>query len=89
MLQELVTNGRVVDIIIFFMALEALALILYHRRDPLGPAPVDTIIMLLAGLPLLLALRAALTGTNWLWIAAFLALSLVAHLADLRRRWQT
>jgi hypothetical protein len=34
----------------------------------------------------LLALRAALTGANWMMIALWLALSLPAHLADLWRR---
>jgi hypothetical protein len=89
MLQELVASGRVVDVIIVFMALEALALHIYHRRTSHGPAPADTLLMLLAGLCLLLALRAALTGSSWLWIAAFLAAALVAHLADLHRRWWT
>ena len=87
MLQQLVTSGRVVDVIIVFMALEALALHIYHRRTSLGPASADMLIMLLAGLCLLLALRAALTGAYWLWVAGFLAAALVAHLADLRRRW--
>ena len=89
MLQQLVTSGRVVDVVIGFMILEALALHIYHRRTSLGPAPADTIAMLLAGLCLLLALRASLTQSDWTWVAAFLAAALVAHLADLHRRWWT
>jgi len=89
MLQQLVTSGRIVDVIIVFMAVEALALYLYHRRTSLGPATADIVAMLLAGLCLLLALRAALTGADWLWVASFLAAALVAHLADLHRRWWT
>ena len=87
MLQDMVTSGRVVDLIIAFMAVEALALFVYCRRTPLGPAPADIVAMLLAGLCLLLALRAALTGADWFWVAAFLFAALIAHLADLRRRW--
>ena len=87
MLQQLVSSGRVVDLIIGFMMIEALMLYLYHRRTSLGPALADIVAMLLAGLCLLLALRAALTGADWLWVAACLAASLVAHLVDLRRRW--
>ena len=87
MLQDMVTSGRIVDLVIAFMALEALALFVYCRCTPLGPAPADIAAMLLAGLCLLLALRAALTGADWLWVAVFLSAALVAHLADLRRRW--
>jgi hypothetical protein len=89
MLEDLIASGRVVDVIMVFMGLEALGLWIYHRRTSLGPAPGDVAIMLSAGLCLLLALRAALTGANWAWIAIFLVASLVAHLADLRRRWWT
>jgi hypothetical protein len=87
MLQQLVTSGRVVDVIIVVMIAEAVVLFLYHRRTSLGPPPAEIVAMLVAGLCLLLALRAALTGSNWLWIAAFLTTALVAHLVDLHRRW--
>ena len=87
MLAQLIESGRVVDIIVALMALEALALIVYHRRTSLGPAPADVITMLLAGLCLMLALRAALSGAGWYWIALCLLASLGAHVADLRRRW--
>jgi hypothetical protein len=86
MLQELFTIGRLVDFVILFVAVEALILVWYHRRDPLGPGAIDIVVTLLAGLCLLLALRAGLAGASWLWIAAFLTASLVAHVADLRRR---
>lgn len=42
---------------------------------------------LLAGAALLLALRAAITGAAWPWIAVWLAASGLAHVADLRARW--
>ena len=89
MLREFVTSGRVVELVIVFMAFEALAFVLYHWRTRRGPAPADIIPTLLAGLCLLLALRAALTGASWQWIPVLLVASLGAHLADLGRRWQT
>jgi hypothetical protein len=41
----------------------------------------------MAGMCLMLALRAALVDSGWMWVAAFLALSGVAHVADLITRW--
>jgi hypothetical protein len=41
---------------------------------------------LLPGILLLLALREALTGANWVWVALWLTVSLPAHLADFWRR---
>ena len=40
---------------------------------------------LLPGALMVLALRAALTGADWPWVALALAASLPAHLADLAR----
>lgn len=47
---------------------------------------VDAALLLLPGALMLLALRAALTGSGWPWVAAALTLSFPAHLADLVRR---
>jgi hypothetical protein len=43
---------------------------------------------LVAGAALLLALRAAITGTAWPWIAVWLAVAGLAHEAGLRTRWE-
>jgi hypothetical protein len=43
----------------------------------------------LAGIALLLAVRAALIGLAWPAIALLLFLALIAHLVDLARRWTT
>lgn len=43
------------------------------------------LLRLLPGALMVVALRAALTGAGWPWVAAALALSLPAHLADLAR----
>lgn len=44
------------------------------------------VLRLLPGALMLLALRAALTGAGWPWIAAALAASFPVHLADIARR---
>jgi hypothetical protein len=51
-----------------------------------GWRPDAAALRLLPGALLLLALRAALTGQAWPWIALALAASFPAHLADLARR---
>jgi len=86
---QLFANGHVVDLILGLMVAEALALIIYRRRTGRGIAPLDLVGNLLAGLCLLLALRAALVDAAWGWIAAWLSVALIAHLLDLQRRWKT
>lgn len=87
-MSDFFASGRAVDFVLLVMALEAALLIALFRRRGLGVAPADLLAMLLAGACLLLALRAALTQAPWLWVAGWLALALVAHLADVRRRWR-
>jgi hypothetical protein len=38
---------------------------------------------------LLLALRGALSGLQWHWVALALLMALGAHVGDLSRRWQS
>ena len=83
----LFASGRIVDLVLAITALEAALLLAYHRRTGRGPAPKDVVGMLLAGACLMLALREALVGAEWRWIALWLAAAFVAHLNDLRRRW--
>jgi len=85
---EAIASGRIVDLILVLMAAEAVGLILYRRATGRGIAPLDLIVNLAAGACLLLAVRAALGGAGWGWIAASLAAALAAHLADLGRRWR-
>lgn len=85
---ELIASGRIADVILAFMVLEAAVLYAYRRRTGRGIASVDLAINLLAGASLLLALRAALVGAAWPWIAACVVAALLTHLADLGRRWQ-
>ncbi len=86
-MREFVTSGRIVDLILALVAIEALGLALYHRATHRGIAGVDLVANLASGFCLLLALRAALAGASWIWMAAALSASLLGHLLDLARRW--
>ena len=88
MLRDLFASGRVVELILGLMMLEAAVLIAWRRRTGSGIAPLDLVINLCAGALLLLALRAAIIASDPLAAAPFLAAALVAHVADLARRWR-
>jgi multisubunit Na+/H+ antiporter MnhB subunit len=89
MIEHLIASGRIVDLIVLLMAAEIVLLLAYRWRTSQGPAPLDLLSVMLAGLFLLLALRAALTGAGWTWIAGFLLAGFLAHMIDLQRRWRT
>jgi len=84
---ELITSGRVVDFILVLVVIEFVVLALHHRRSGRGIAPGAILPNLLAGAFLLLALRTAAGSGHAAWVALFLLLALVSHLADLKRRW--
>ncbi len=86
-MSTLIASGHVVDIILALVAVEFLLLAAYRRRTGRGIALYDIAFNLMSGASLMLALRCALTGAAWPWIAAWLLAALLAHLADLRRRW--
>lgn len=85
---ELFASGRIVDFILALLAIEGVALTLFHRRTGRGIAPGNLLGFLFSGLFLLLALRAALVGAWWGWISLSLAAALLAHLIDLKQRWK-
>ncbi len=78
----------IVDLVMAFVVLEAAALPAWRRRTGAGVAAADLLPNLAAGFCLLLALRAAMAGAAWPWIALALLGSGLAHLLDLRRRWR-
>lgn len=86
-MSEVFASGRIVDLILVLVVLEGGAIAAYHHRTGHGPALLDILGNLLAGAGLLLALRAALTGAWWGWIALCLFAALLAHMIDLWRRW--
>ena len=77
-----------IEAIIVLTVLEGVALALYHRATGRGVAPVEYAANLASGVALMLALRAALGGAGWGWLAAALAASGLLHAADIARRWR-
>lgn len=86
---ELFENGRIVDLILALVVLEALLLSMLWVRTSRGLPPVSLIANLTAGAFLLLALRAALTDGGTVAVGGFLMLALPAHLVDLALRWRS
>ena len=77
-----------IDVVIAFTLLEMLALALFHRATGRGLAPRDFLPSLAAGLALMFAVRAGITGAGWAWVAAGLLAAGLAHALDVRRRWR-
>jgi hypothetical protein len=88
-MQHLFDSGLAVDFIIAVMLVEAIVLLLWHRRTGKGIAPRDLLATLSAGLFLVLALRLALTGAGAWAMALLLAAGGIAHALDLWRRWRS
>jgi hypothetical protein len=84
-LPSLFASGHVVDLVLGVIAAEFLALAWRDRRRP-GGRRVDLALGFAPGVCLLLALRAALTGAGWVWVAVWLTVSFPFHIADLMRR---
>ena len=79
-MQSFFTSGHAVDLVLAFMAVEAVVLVMMKRRA------LTVVLTILPGAVMMLALRAALTGAGWQWVAIWLTVSLPLHLADLRHR---
>jgi hypothetical protein len=84
---ELFASGRIVDLILGLMMLEALTLAAYRSVLGRGPGAAQLSANLGAGACLLLALRAALTGAEWSVVAVALAAAGAMHVLDIRSRW--
>jgi hypothetical protein len=82
-MEQIFASGRIVDVILLLMLAEYAALRLYLGN---GVRALGLAGYLLSGAFLLMALRVALAGGGWIWIAAFLAAAFVVHLIDLRGR---
>lgn len=80
------SSGSVADVALGVMVLEAI--ILYVLIAYRGDVERYRSLManLAAGASLVIAVRLALVGAHWQWIAAALAASLVAHSVDLALR---
>ena len=86
--EPMFVSGRIIDLILLLVVAEA-ALLAWlgprARRESLftGIAPT-----LVSGALLLLAVRAALSGLWWGWVALILTLALISHGIDLALRWR-
>lgn len=78
------SSGHAVDLVLLVLAAEFLWLQL-RPGAPRGRI-LDRMLALAPGACLLLALRAALTGAPWPWVALEVTASLPFHLADVARR---
>jgi hypothetical protein len=87
-MDELFRSPHLVDLILAVVALELIAVTWIWRRRRRGISPRALLPNLLAGVLLLLAVRCALTGAPWFWLAGCLAASGIANAADLRQRWR-
>ena len=85
---DLFASGRLVDLILVVVVLEAAVLLLYWQCGRRGIAPLDLLPNLCAGALLLLALRVTLAGGGWLMVSLCLSAAGLAHLIDVYRRWR-
>ncbi len=85
-MEWLFASGRIVDLILVLVAVEAVVLFLLARSGRISGGAAGILANLAAGACLMLALRAALVGAWWGWTAVWLAAALAAHVEDMRRR---
>lgn len=78
---RLFASGHAVDIVLAVIVVELAWLITWG-----GWRSADALLRLGPGALMLVALRAALIGQHWYWIALPLMLSFPIHLADLANR---
>ena len=77
----LFASGHAADLILAVMVVE-----LVWLTAARGWSASDAVLRLVPGALMLVALRGALTGMPWPWVALPLLLSFPLHLADLSRR---
>ena len=85
MLEGLFASGRIIDLILLVVLAEALALAVWPRLRG-RMRLIDVAGLLLPGVMLMLAVRAALTGAPYTMTAAMLAAAFVFHILDVARR---
>lgn len=80
--------ASLVDLVLILVALEAVAIVWWHRTPDRRRNGVALLVTLAAGAILMLAVRLALSGTPPPMILALLTAAGFAHLADLWLRWR-
>lgn len=79
-MDEFFTSGRAVDVVLAVLVIEGMILIWRGRRA------LNVFAALVPAVLMMVALRAALTGADWPWIAVPLAAAFPVHLLDLKLR---
>jgi hypothetical protein len=87
-LMALLPATRIVALALLVLALELVIVSVLHRRTGRGISFADMAGSVFAGIFLLLALLAALTGGSWYLIVSALSAAFFAHVVDLKRRWR-
>jgi hypothetical protein len=87
-IEELVTSGRIVDLMLIFILFEVLVIQWIRRSRGAGIPLLPLLVNIGAGGSVMLALRAELTGAGWNWVALCLLSALAFHVADLWQRWE-
>jgi hypothetical protein len=85
---ELFASGRLVEVILVIVAIEAAFLLIFWRSTGRGVSPYDLLPNLCAGAFLLIALRLAIGSAGWELCCASLAAAGAFHLVDVNRRWR-
>lgn len=85
-MEGFISSGRIADVILVGIAIELLVVGFYLWRKGEGLMLVSLAASSLAGGAIVLALRAALQGSGWLFVAVYLGAALLAHMADLALR---
>jgi hypothetical protein len=85
---ELFASGRLVELILVIVAVEAAFVLIFWLSTGRGVSPGGLLPNLCAGAFLLIALRLSLGGARWELCCASLAAAGAAHLVDLNRRWR-
>ncbi len=88
-MEDLITSGRIADLILGLIVLEALAFVAIRRISGNGPRLLSLLGTLASGVFLLLAFRSAASGQPWTVTAGCLAGAFIAHAADIAGRWRT
>ena len=83
MIESFFGNGHAADLVLVVLALEAIWL------KSRGWGLVKILGLVGPAVFIVLALRAALVGAGWEWVAVLLALSFPMHLIDLAARMST
>lgn len=80
---DLVRSGRIADIAIACVVAEGLVRLALRLRSRTITGLGRDLAHLTAGGSILVALKSALVGASWGWVAGPLAFAMVAHVADI------